>query len=387
MVRALYLTLAVLVSQPEPASANAPPDVGANAALKYWQAFATLPKFTHAEESKLFAEYLTMPLDNRSREIVTKAAYSLRMMHQGAAQPNCNWGLAYEEGVGMLLPHGPAARTLAVIACLRARMRFEEGHSAEAIDDLIAAATLGRHITRDGINILVLVGYSIENFVGETLALYMSKLDAATLGNLKARLAALPPGGTPATAMKFEEATALDWFVHEVKAAKDKDSLVAFLTQVHGLTLPERGGRVPKEKGREFLEACGGTVEGIVNQTDQTRGAYVRLGKKLDLPVEQFEKEWNDEKTKHAANPVFKLFVPALEKMRRQAARADIRRALLSAAIDVQQNGRDSLKDHPDPVVGGPFEYRALDQGFELSSKWLYNGQTIRLVVGSGKKD
>src|SRR6516225_8188320 len=116
MVRALYLTLAVLVSQPEPASAKAPPDAGANAALKYWQAFATLPKFTHAEESKFFAEYLSMPLDTHSREIVTRAAYALRMMHRGASLPYCDWALPYEEGVDMLLPQGPAARTLSAIA-------------------------------------------------------------------------------------------------------------------------------------------------------------------------------------------------------------------------------------------------------------------------------
>jgi hypothetical protein len=387
MFRALCLTIAVLVPQPVYASTKAPPDVRRNAALKYWQAFATLPKFTHAEESKFLAEYLSMPLDAHSREIVTKAAYALRMMHQGASLPYCDWALPYQEGVEMLLPQGPAARTLSALACLRARMRFEEGRNAEAIDDLVAAATMGRHISRDSINIMVLVGYGIERGVGETLARYLSKLNAAEIKDLKARLANLPPGGTPAAAIKFEEEAAIDWFVREVKAAKDRDHLAGFLALVIRLCGPEGVGQVTNEKGRAFLEACGGTTEGVLKCAEETRASYVRLGRMLEQPVEQFEKEWKAEKTKHAANPVFKVLVPALERMRQQQARADIRWALLSAAIDVQQGGGDVLKDHPDPVVGGPFEYRPLPKGFELSSKWLYNGQPVTLVVGNVEKN
>jgi hypothetical protein len=266
-------------------------------------------------------------------------------------------------------------------------MRFEEGRNAEAIDDLVAAATMGRHISRDSINIMVLAGYGIERGVGETLASYLSKLNAAAIKDLKARLANLPPGGTPAAAMKFEEKAAIDWFVREVKATNDKDNLAGFLALVIRLCGTEGAGQVSKEKGGAFLEACGGTKEGVLKCAEETRASYVRLGGKLDLPIEQFEKEWKAEKSKHAANPVFNVLVPALERMRQQQARADIRWALLSAAIDVQQGGRDALKDHPDPVVGGPFKYRPLAKGFELSSNWLYNGQPVTLVVGNVEKN
>src|SRR5262249_35644276 len=60
MPRALCLALTLLVLPLGYASADAPPDLGANAALKYWQAFATLPKLTEAEQTKLTAECLTM---------------------------------------------------------------------------------------------------------------------------------------------------------------------------------------------------------------------------------------------------------------------------------------------------------------------------------------
>ena len=74
------------------ASADAPLNLGANAALKYWQAFAQLPKFTDAQEHKLNAEFLTMPVDAHAREIVSKADYALRMMHRAAALPQMRLG-------------------------------------------------------------------------------------------------------------------------------------------------------------------------------------------------------------------------------------------------------------------------------------------------------
>jgi hypothetical protein len=50
--------------------------------------------------------------------------------------------------------------------------------------------------------------------------------------------------------------------------------------------------------------------------------------------------------------------------------RADVRRALLSAALAVRLDGKGALKEHPDPIVGGPFEYVAFEGGFQLRSKW-----------------
>ena len=85
MLRALSVAMTILVLPLGPARADAPPGLGDNAALKYWQAFAQLPKLTDAQERKLREEYLTMPLDAHAREIVNRADYALRMMHRGAA--------------------------------------------------------------------------------------------------------------------------------------------------------------------------------------------------------------------------------------------------------------------------------------------------------------
>ena len=342
------------------ASADAPPDLGANAALKYWQAFAQLPRITDAEQKKLVADCLIMPLDAHAREIVTQADHALLMMHRGAALPRCNWGIGSEEGIRALLPHPQAARVLASLACLRARLRFEDGRNAEAIEDIVAGMTLGRHISQDGLLIPVLFRQVIEHRMTETLARYLPRLDARIIKELKTRLEALPPGGSPATAMKFEDKFTMDWLVREVKDANDKNSLPAFLGELCS----------SPEKGRAFLEECGGTVEGVLKFVEETRACYVLMATTLDLPLDQFEQEYNREVKKQAGNPVFKLLFPDMFKVRWAQARADVHRALLSAALSVQLDGRDGLKSHPDPVARGSFEDVAFEGGYELRSRW-----------------
>jgi hypothetical protein len=382
MPRALCLSLALLALPLASAPADAPPDLGANAALKYWQAFATLPKLTDAEQTKLNADCLTMPLDAHARDLVTKADYALKMMHYGAALPRCDWGYPYKEGVEMLLPQGPAARTLSALACLRIRLRFEDGQSAAAVDDVVATMAMGRQMTREGVLILVLVGYAIEARMGEALALDLPKLDAKTIKDLKARLDALPLGTNPAAAMRAEEKFGLDWFVRKVKEAKGKDSLLSLLALV--TVEPEgKGRRTPAEKARTFLAECGGTAEGVLKRAEEIRPSYERTAKMLELPPDQFEKEFARETAKHAGNPVFNTFFPGLDNVRRAQARADVRRALLAAALAVQLDGRDALKNYPDPVAGGPFEYALFDGGFELRSKLKgRDNKPVTLTVG-----
>jgi hypothetical protein len=365
MLRALGLAITILVLPLTLAAADAPADLGANAALKYWQGFATLPKLTDAEQTRL-GDCLTMPLDAPTRETVAKARYALDMVRRGADLPRCDWGIGYEEGVGTLLPYAPAARLTANLACLRARLHFEQGQNAEAIDDILATMTLGRHIARDGINILLLSSYAIEHRMSEALALGLPRLDAAMLKTVKKRLEALPPVGNPVTALKFEEHFALDWLVGKIKEAKDKESLLTLLSKLCD----------SPEKGRALFKECGGTVDGMLQFTDQTRQSYARMAKTLlELPLDQAAKEWDREVQKQAGNQVFQWVFPALHRVRLAQLRADVRRALLMAAIAVQLDGRDALKNHADPVVGGPFDYVAFAGGFELRSKWQVDEQ------------
>ena len=159
----------------------------------------------------------------------------------------------------------------------------------------------------------------------------------------------------------------MEWFIRKVKEKNDKESLLAFFSWV-GLT--EGKDRDSGEKARAFLQDCGGTAEGVIKFATEALPSYDLLAKKLDLPLDEFDREFKRESAKQAGNPVYKVFFPALAKVRQSRARADVRRALLSAALAVQLDGKDALKDHADPVAGGMFDYVAFEGGFELRSKF-----------------
>ena len=168
--------------------------------------------------------------------------------------------------------------------------------------------------------------------------------------------------------MPFEEQAGLDWLIRKIKEQKDRESLLTLLS-----SFCSKRGDTPeqsRERGRAFLEECGGTLDGVVKMAEQTRPSYPRTAKLLELPLDQFEKAFQAEQSQQAGNPVFKVFFPAVSSLRRSQARADVRRALLATALDVQLRGPDAVKDHPDPIVGGPFDYTAFDGGFELRSKF-----------------
>jgi hypothetical protein len=379
MLLALISAMTIFVLPLGSALAGGGADPGGNAALKYWQAFATLPKFTEAENKKI-SECLTTPLDDQTRKLLTKAEYSLQMLHRGAALRRCDWGISYEDGIYALLPHGDAARVLNSLACLRGRLRFEAGQNVEALDDLLAAMALGRHISTDGNLITLLVGYSIENRMGETLALYLPKLDAKTIRDLKVRLDALPPSGKISDGLMTCEKETMDWFIRKVKGTKNKEDLLAFLGSIG---ISERKDRDLGEKARTFLKECGGTAEGVIKFAEEALPSYAVTAKLFDLPADEFAKEFKRESTKQAGNPVFKVFFPAIAKVRQSKDRADVRRALLSAAIAVQLDGQGALKNHPDPASGGQFEYAPFQGGFELRSKLKgQDDKSVALTVG-----
>ena len=121
MLRTVCLTTTVLLLPWMTAFADSKADFDLNAALKYWQAFATLPKFTEAE-NKIIGDCLIAPLDDAALKILTNSEYSLTMLHRGAALKHCEWGMSFDEdGIYALLPHVAASRVLTSIACLRAQ--------------------------------------------------------------------------------------------------------------------------------------------------------------------------------------------------------------------------------------------------------------------------
>src|SRR5947209_6298394 len=95
---ALFLSPTLFLPSPATARATADdPDHGANAAMKYWQAFALLPSLDKDQE-KLLAEWNKVPLDAAALKLIDRSRESRVYLHRGAKLPRCDWGLDYEDG-------------------------------------------------------------------------------------------------------------------------------------------------------------------------------------------------------------------------------------------------------------------------------------------------
>src|SRR5262249_29202662 len=151
---------------------------------------------------------------------------------------------------------------------------------------------------------------------------------------LKRRVDELPPGGSVATATARMEEALLSWIVGEVQEARDKEGLLDFLSQLGGSKKDE--AEKNRAKGRAILEECGGTAAGVLRHANEMGRHTAALAKTLDLPPGRVDKEFEREAKKLAHNPVFKVFAPVLHNVRMRQARAEVRRALLAAALAVR---------------------------------------------------
>ena len=130
------------------------------------------------------------------------------------------------------------------------------------------------------------------------------------------------------------------------------------------------------------------TFEQAVKWLENMLPFYDQLAKMTTLPWKEFDAQYPEfAKEAKAVNPLADQILPLNDFMLATERRTQTRMALFNAALAVVQGGPDKLKDIKDPFADGPFEYRALDKGFELKSKLLFNGQPVSLTVGNGKKE
>jgi hypothetical protein len=366
------LVLLLLAAAPVAAQPRVQPDLAANAAMKYWQGFAKLPPRDDAQQERL-REWRTTPLDDAARKLVGDSDKSFLYLRRGAALPRCDWSLDYEDGVQLLLPHLHTARTLTLIACLKARIALADGRPADGVDDLLAALTLGRHVA-DPIMICLLVDESIAANADDALALLAPKLDPATLKRIAERLDALPAAATVEQTLVTEREMFVGWGIRRLKELERAGggNMPAKVRALLGsddandiMTL------VDDASAKRLIEA----LEAFAPLLDEQR----RL---VALPRDQFLAQWPALQAKQSVNVTAKVALPAVTKVVDARDRGRARMALLKAAVAVVRDGQGALAKHPDPFGKGPFQYEARPHGFKLRSALTLDGKPVTLTVG-----
>jgi hypothetical protein len=352
------------------------PHTAGNAALQYWQAFVLMPTLDK-EQEELVEKWSTVSLDDpQVAKLVENSRTSLMFLHRGAAMANCEWGLKYDDGMGMLMPHMSRARDLARLAALRGRYEFERGNWKVGRNDAQAIVTLGRHVGREPVLIARLVGILIEDLAVDLTAPYLLE-HKAPYPQAMAMFEALPPAATLSQTILVEKKYMCQWAIDKLKG-EEKQKAGA------GLALWKKF--IDGAKDADALDKMDKFDE-ILKRMEEVLPVYDELAGIAALPKDEFDARYPKfrEQAK-GANPVVGLLLPAIDQVLAKDHRHKARFALLFAAIAVAQDGPEKLKEIKDPYGDGPFEYRKLDKGFELKSKLTFEGQSVTLVAGQGKK-
>jgi hypothetical protein len=374
----LFLSLALL--RPSVATAQAPevkPDLGANAASKYWQAFALMPNLDKDQE-KLLDGWNKAPLDAASLKLLDASRGSLEYLHRGAKLPRCDWSLDYEDGLFLRLPYLPKSRALARLAALNARHEFEQGHwkaGWEVVTDLLK---LARHLEMEPLFVQRWVGRAIEGVAIEAAAPYLPLLKSVLAEPGSAISDAMPAGATLQQVVLKEKQVFLMSAIQKLKEAERHKKGSWQEVWKAGFDQPESRNLVQPVK----------SFEQAVKWLEDLLPFYDQLATMTTLPWKDFDAQYSEFARKaQAANPLADQILPLNDFMLTTERRTQTRMSLFKAALAVVQGGTDQLKDIEDPFGDGPFEYRALDKGFELKSKLLFKGQPVTLTVGHGEKE
>lgn len=366
---------AVLASLPATTSPTELPEEPQNAALQYWVAFALCPPETEAlsaattdDERFGFGVPVSQELANYFGGDGEKALVHL---HRGAKMTSCEWASDLRrDGPNVAAPYGRKAHAFARVALLRARWRFEHGDWESGIEDVIATMMMGRHIGRGKIWDTVHFGCMIETMAIGTAAFYCPRMPEESRERLAGALKSLPPF-TSMTEVALYYEGAIDWAIDNFKRADKEGRLPELIASICG-----------KEDGKKVL-AVASDAETLCELAEAGRPLAREIAETLSLRAQEYDRVFKKRFAPRLnANPIAAGLGPAYDLARDEESTAHCRLLLLQTALDVLRRGKAALTDHADPYGDGPFEYKALDGGFELGSALVCYKKRVRIRFG-----
>ncbi len=382
ILAAILLFMPPALAWPAQAADQAPDaktELGANAAVKYWQAFALMPALDKDQE-KILDDWKKAPLNAPVLKLIDASSVSRVYLLRGAKLPRCDWSLDYEDGILLRLPFLPKALTLARLTALHARHEFEQGHWQAGWDDVTAMLKLARDIEQAPIMIANLVGYRIESIAIDAACPYLPDLKPV-----------LPAASDfldrPPARERFRQLVLKEreigplWLIRELKETERRepgswqrlwnDTLLAPAEQLN-------------DRDREAIRSVR-TFEQAIKLLEAILPLSDELANVASLPWKDFDVRYPEFAAKAQASASLAGYIlPTMDKFVASGRRNEAQRALFKAAIAVVRRGPDALGQFPDPFGDGPFAYRALDRGFELKSRLDVNGRQVTLTVGKG---
>ena len=121
-----------------------PDQLGENAALRYWSAFAQM------QDSTMMNGKIPGLDDPSVKELFDKNKAALDTMYRGTILPNCDWGIEYELGARTPVEYVRRALILGNLNALYVMYLQSHGDSEGAVRALIAGLRFSHDVANDG---------------------------------------------------------------------------------------------------------------------------------------------------------------------------------------------------------------------------------------------
>ncbi len=313
-----------------------------NAADLYRQAFALLDGLDAADHERLGmcgtegCWVVTTPLDKATADLIARKRQAVLLARTAAALPEVRWDVGTD--ANKMIEMSTHVPVLSALLVLRARHELQAEDPRQGLDDLMAALALSRHAASDR----TIMGKYFEVIAQrpaiDVLAQHLPDLPRELVAALPARLDRLP-----------KSPTMPEVILGEYEFAK----------------------KAAVRQGLDMMEMVAGLKD-----------FFAALANGGSLSPSQFAALVDEQTAKYSATSWAGVIAPVFKSARGPIAAGEARRALLKAAVDIVLQGEASVKASKDPFGNGPFAYRKLPNGFELSSELKYRDKAVTLRVG-----
>jgi len=198
-LRLILLIVLCAVAPPGSLFAQQNAQLGVNAALRYWSAFAEMQDSAISDQQAKELNAIldgTAPYDDlKYKDLVAANRSAVETMARGTTIPNCDWGVDYALG-----PHAPVeyvrkALTLGRLNVLYAFHLLQNGDKDAAVHALAVGVLFSHDVANGGTLFATLVAKNllVTHLRGMEFALHVEQLSASQKSVLQKALSQLGP--------------------------------------------------------------------------------------------------------------------------------------------------------------------------------------------------
>jgi hypothetical protein len=345
----------------EAATSPTPPAATAtNAADLYRKAFALFDALTD-EEKNIVRDWKAAIDADQAAKLCEKIRPILDLMHQAAAQTNCDWDTG-PLTVDTLLPYLSPSSLLGKASLWNA-VHCRTGDAVKATDDLLAGLQLGHHVSQSQSGLL---GFILETFIQGYMAAFVAENASQFVGTSRIRLI-----------RAFGDVSYEEGFYRSID--QEADCLVRLALKIESLPSAKAGELIRTMTGQSAEEGSNMDLSRWTLAIRQVAALQREYGSDLMKDETQYQVWLRRVQAAQETNPMMKILWPTtpLDGIFDRARAVVVQRAMVTAGLALIQDGPDSLAVHADPATGKPFVYQETADGFQLQSTYQLKGKAV----------